>query len=521
MNDKEPSAGPKRPAMPSSQRIHGRSVRDRFVHSPLAFTNVSLVYVWGAVFLLFALWEPNTFLSGTTWKSLLSQQAVTTILALGVVVALAAGVFDLSVGAILGGAAIWIAHLMVSLGIAPVPAALITIGCGALVGCFTAVMVIVFKVNSFIATLGVSSILTAVVSLVSANQDIVGLPQSFQSWATFQILGIDGAFWIAMVIAAVIWFVLEHRPVGRHVYATGGNVDAARLAGVRTNRIVFATIVLTAAISSVAGVVVTSLVGTGSPTIGPPYLLPAFAAAFLGSTQVKPGRYNVIGTLIAVYALATGVEGLQLAGAPDWLPNLFNGVALLLAVALAARRGRLATDAVTALPARATPKLGLRDIAREHIECLRDELQETVRLTVQTSEGTGGKVIEAAESRRSVRVAARPGELLSGDSAEVLALAVNTPSTATPDQVVFREQDDAVFASAPVFDGNRVVAAVSVGAPAARVNELLSVEIAAGLIGAAAKISRDLSSRAQAASEAGEQESADFRQVVPAADRYR
>ena len=75
--------------------------------------------------------------------------------------------------------------------------------------------------------------------------------------------------------------------------------------------------------------------GTGDPTVGPAYLLPAFSAAFLGSTQFRGGRFNVWGTVVAVYVLATGVKGLQLAGAPVWIPNLFNGAALLLAVGLA------------------------------------------------------------------------------------------------------------------------------------------------------------------------------------------
>ena len=312
----------------------------RYLASPLSVRNISLVYLWAAVFVLFALWVPDTFLTATTWKSLLAEQAVTTILALAVVVALAAGAFDLSVAAILGAAAIWSAHLMVDLQWAPVPAVLVTILGAALVGALSGAAVVFFRVNSFIATLGMSSILVAFVSAVSGNQQIIGLPQSFSDWTTFELLGIQGAFWIALALALVVWFVLEQRPVGRYMYATGGNPDAARLAGVRTGRIIFGSLVFAAIIAGIAGLVVTSRLGTGSPTIGPPYLLPAFAAAFLGSTQVKPGRFNVLGTLIAVYALATSVKGLQLAGAADWLPDLFNGVALLLAVGLSVRRRR-------------------------------------------------------------------------------------------------------------------------------------------------------------------------------------
>jgi ribose transport system permease protein len=317
-----------------------RRLWDRFRNSPFSIQNISLVYVAIALFVLFSLWIPDTFLTATTWETLAAGQAVTTILALAVVVALASGAFDLSVAAVLGAASIWIAHLMADLHWAPVPAALATLLGAALVGVISATAVVVFRISSFIATLAMSSILAAFVTAVSGNQEIIGLPTSFGNWATFQLLGIQGAFWIALGLALLVWFVLEHRPIGRHLYATGGNADSARLAGVRTSRVLFGTLVCAALIAGIAGIVVTARIGTGSPTIGPPYLLPAYAAAFLGSTQVKPGRFNVLGTLIAVYTLGMSVQGLELAGAPLWLPDLFNGVALLVAVGLSVWRRR-------------------------------------------------------------------------------------------------------------------------------------------------------------------------------------
>lgn len=119
------------------------------------------------------------------------------------------------------------------------------------------------------------------------------------------------------------------------MYATGGNPDAARLAGVRTWRIVLGSTITCGVISGLAGLLITSQISAGDPSIGPGYLLPAIAAAVLGSTQLRGGRYNVWGTVIAAYVLATGVKGLQLAGAPVWIPDLFNGAALLIAVGMA------------------------------------------------------------------------------------------------------------------------------------------------------------------------------------------
>jgi ribose transport system permease protein len=136
-----------------------------------------------------------------------------------------------------------------------------------------------------------------------------------------------------ILVAVVVSYFLEFTPAGRLVYATGGNIEAARLAGVRTSLVIVTCLVVNGVVASFCGVLVSSRLSTGDPTIGPSYLLPAIAAAFLGSTQFRGGRYNVWGTVVAVYVLATGVKGLQLAGAPVWTPDMFNGVALLVAVA--------------------------------------------------------------------------------------------------------------------------------------------------------------------------------------------
>jgi ribose transport system permease protein len=88
-------------------------------------------------------------------------------------------------------------------------------------------------------------------------------------------------------------------------------------------------------LTAVAGVLNSSTLGVGDPTVGPAYLLPALAGVFLGSTQFRGGRVNVWGTVTAIYVLAVGTTGLQLAGAPSWIPDLFNGAALLIAVGVA------------------------------------------------------------------------------------------------------------------------------------------------------------------------------------------
>ncbi|MDQ2850556.1 MAG: ABC transporter permease, partial [Actinomycetota bacterium] len=158
-----------------------------------------------------------------------------------------------------------------------------------------------------------------------------------------QFLGLTWPFWIMLVVSLVLWYVLERTPVGRHVYATGGNPQGAALAGVRVSRVILGALITSGMVAGLGGLLLTSQLSAGDPTVGPGFLLPVLAAVFFGSTQFRGGRFNIWGTVVAAYVLAVGVKGLQLAGLPVWIPDLFNGTALLLAVGLAAWRGTPST----------------------------------------------------------------------------------------------------------------------------------------------------------------------------------
>lgn len=309
--------------------------RMQAVARALSFRNVSALYVFVVIFVVFSLWVPDTFLRADVWKTLLSSQVITALVAIGLVIPLAAGAFNLAIGAQVGLAGILVAWLLARRGVPVVPAIAITLVAGGAVGLAMGLLIVRARIESFIATLGVSSVLLAFVAWISDSQQIIGLSASFSDIATTQVLGITLSAYIMLAVALAAWYVLEHTAVGRRVYATGGNADAARLAGVRTSAIVVGTLVAGGVVTAIAGVLQSSTISTGDPSIGPEFMLPAFSAAFLGSTQFRGGRFNVWGTVVAVYVLATGIKGLQLAGAPVWIPDLFNGLALLIAVGMA------------------------------------------------------------------------------------------------------------------------------------------------------------------------------------------
>lgn len=321
----------------------GRSEADLAVvkrRFSLGMDRFSGLYVWAALIVLFAIWVPHLFLTTNNFRIIAGDQAITAMLALGLVLPFAAGVFDLSLAALVG-LSVAVVAWMQSHGWNAVIACVAAILVASAVGVVNGIVVVRLKVNSFIATLGMSSVLAAAAYWVTNGQTITeGFSNSFLNLGTKQVLGLPLPFYIMLVLAAIVYVVLEYLPIGRFLFATGGNGQAARLAGVRVDRVVFGSLVASATIAGLTGVVLAARLGTASADIGPSYLLPVFSAVFLGATQIKAGRVNVVGTLIAIYLLATGVKGLQLAGAPVYVNDLFNGAALIIAVSLAARTAR-------------------------------------------------------------------------------------------------------------------------------------------------------------------------------------
>ncbi len=303
------------------------------------------LYVLVVIIIIFSIWLPD-FRTWDNASAILTFQAISIMLALGLLLPVAAGAFDLTFGGTMTVSLCFVAWALLDhrgVWFAVGGAFVIAI----VIGLVNAFVVVKLRVDSFIGTLAMSSILLAVAYMISSGAQ-QPLPQAgyapFMDFARTEI-GPEGytvqiSVLYALILAAVLWWLMEYTPVGRRLYATGGNPVAARLAGVKIGRVTMFAFVVCALIAAFAGIVYLSTTATAAPKVGESYLLPAFSAVFLGATQIKPGRVNVLGTLVAILLLAVGVNGLQLAGAPTYVTDLFNGAALILAMALAARTAR-------------------------------------------------------------------------------------------------------------------------------------------------------------------------------------
>jgi ribose transport system permease protein len=314
----------------------------RLFRRDLGVDRFSGVYVIIVEVVVFSLWEPATFGTINNAKVILASEAITGIIAMAAVIALVAGVFDLSIAANMSLAISVVGQLQASVHMNAILAVVVTLLIGGLVGCANAIIVTRFGIDPVIGTLAMSSVLAAVTYWVANGQTILyGMSKDFIQLGTKKPLGIPITVYILAVVAVLLWYVLEHTPIGRYLYASGANPKAARLSGVNVVRLQWAALISSGVLAALAGVVLTMQLGSAAFGAGGSYLLAAYAAAFLGSTQIKPGRFNVLGTVIAMYMVAIGVKGLQLRfpGYP-WIEDLVEGLILLLAVGIAVRSAR-------------------------------------------------------------------------------------------------------------------------------------------------------------------------------------
>jgi ribose transport system permease protein len=138
--------------------------------------------------------------------------------------------------------------------------------------------------------------------------------------------------WAGWILALLIWYIFELTPLGRYMLFIGGNRSAAQLAGLQVKTIRQSGYLITATLAAVAGLLYAGSLGSVDPSSSGSYLLAPITAAFLGASAVKIGRFNVIGTLVAIYLLVIGITGLELLGAQYWISDVFNGGCLVVAV---------------------------------------------------------------------------------------------------------------------------------------------------------------------------------------------
>jgi ribose transport system permease protein len=315
---------------------HARQSAERF----------GIVFAWAVLIVVFAFWDSPDFFTTATFQSIFGSEAVLLFLGLGLMVPLIVGEFDLSIVGTMSLSLTLLGYLSVlshwALGPAVLVALLAALGMGAVNAFFT----VVVGVDSIVVTLGSGTLATGLGYAIYSTT-IPNVSQTLVNISTKTILGLPLFFWYGVALMLVLWYILALTPLGRYLHFVGANRSVSHLTGIPVRSIRIGSLMTSAFLAGLAGVLLAGSLGSSSPSISDAYLLPAFAAVFLGTTTITPGRFNPLGTFVAVYFLTTGITGLELKGLTGWIEDVFYGASLVLAVALtrvAAARARKAEE---------------------------------------------------------------------------------------------------------------------------------------------------------------------------------
>ena len=295
------------------------------------FSRYGIVSLVALFVLVFSLASP-AFMTARNWSSLIVGQVAVACIALGAICPMIAGEFDFSVGYAIGLLAIIGATVAQRTSSAVVVIAAVLLS-GMLIGLVNGVIAIMLHINSTVVTLGMGLVYYGINMAISDGRTITGnIPPILSAVAKTKVLNFNISVWIIVLMALVLWYLMEHTPFGKQLYAVGLCERAAHLSGVRTRLLKIIAFVICDVCIAFGALFLLGQSGSAAPNTGPSYQLSAYAVCFLSITTHKAGKFNIPGLMLSILMLAIGFNGLSLLGGPFWMESVFNGIILIVAI---------------------------------------------------------------------------------------------------------------------------------------------------------------------------------------------
>ncbi|HHW01718.1 MAG TPA: ABC transporter permease [Thermoanaerobacterales bacterium] len=297
------------------------------------------VFALLAVIVIFSVIS-DRFMAPDNLINILRQISTLTIVAVGLTICMATNDFDLSVGNVAGLAGVLTTGLLVTQHsmLFSIAAGL---SVGVIAGLINSFLITFIGIGSMIATLGTSSIILGINFGYTGGRAVYGgLPDFFYFFGRGSLFGIPTPIIIMAIVLITAYFLLNRTVFGRYVYAVGGNINAARLSGIRVRYYRSIAIIISGITAALAGIVLASRLGSGQPTAGQAFLMDGLGAVFIGMTTIKPGQPNILGTMVGAFIIGVINNGLNLLGLPFWVQDIGKGVIMILAVASAVYRNQ-------------------------------------------------------------------------------------------------------------------------------------------------------------------------------------
>jgi ribose transport system permease protein len=336
---------PTTPAVPLAEGTPARRDAHSLRIAALTFlARYATLVALAAMVIGFSIHSPAAFFTVDNLLNVLNQSSLTALIAAGLTVTLIVGEFDLSIGYASSLAGVLVAGLMGQQGLPVGLAVLAVLAAGGGIGAVNGILVAKAGINAVVATLGIGTILVGVSYTYSNGQPIAtGLPTVFLNFALGKVLGVPKPVIITAAVLILLWIIVNLTDLGQKLQAVGGNPEAARLSGIPVDRVKIFAFVTSGVCAVLTSSMLSSLIGSGTLAAGDGYLLSAFAAVFLGSATLRDGEFHIVGTVIGVLIINTGINGLSIVGVATSYQNIFTGSVLIIGVGLSTMARRYTT----------------------------------------------------------------------------------------------------------------------------------------------------------------------------------
>jgi ribose transport system permease protein len=305
-------------------------------------SDISVVLATVVLFVIFAL-SNESFLTPYNLFNVARTASLYVFVALGQAIVIVIGGMNLSLGAIGGLTVVIAGWTMDTMGWHPLVAVALALLVGIAAGAFNGIIIVKSKLNSFVVTLASSFIFTGLVLGISKGFPYTKIPKSVTVLGRGDVINIPYLFILMGITLILMAYIFKFTVVGRRILATGGNVEAARLSGVRTDSIILLCNILSGFFAAVAGLLWISRMGSAQPSTGTEWLIISFAVAIIGGTSLSGGEFSALGIFASAVMLTLIKNGLIMMNVNVYFEQTFLGFIILLAVSIESIRMRLST----------------------------------------------------------------------------------------------------------------------------------------------------------------------------------
>jgi ribose transport system permease protein len=296
------------------------------------------------LFVIFA-FSNASFLTLFNMFNVARTAALYVFVAIGQAIVVVIGGMNLSLGAIGGLSVVVAGWSMETMGMDPVIGTLLSLLTGTTAGAFNGIIIVRSKLNSFVVTLASSFIFTGLVQGISQGFPYSNIPKGFTFLGRGDIAGVPYLFILMGALLIMLGYVFRYTVLGRRILATGGNLEAARLSGIRTDSIVLLCHTLSGFFAALAGVLWVSRMGSAQPSTGTDWLIVSFAVAIIGGTALSGGEFSALGVFASAIMLTLIRNGLIMLNVNVYFEQTFLGIIILLAVSIESIRMAVSASA--------------------------------------------------------------------------------------------------------------------------------------------------------------------------------